>query len=198
MENRFQNWSDATLKYELDFLFYECGRIGRGHAEQAKQAKEEALEEMEKRGFEDFTALSKHVRAIEKEQDIEHNEFDMPLLFEGQYFTVHTKNISNQMEFQLAEKVIALAEENDSKPCDVKSFCETIQGILPEGYKSGGGAHHIWIHPKQSEALNVDFGIWFMHDVFKYERMRKQEDARILAERTKEDLKAYSEAKKAA
>lgn len=60
-------WTDSDLYYNLEFLFYECGRIGRGHAAQAKQAKDEALKEMKLRGFDSYGDLSKRVKKLEKE-----------------------------------------------------------------------------------------------------------------------------------
>jgi hypothetical protein len=118
--------------------------------------------------------------------------------FTGEFFEVGTLNIKNQVELDLANKVCDFAKEHDSKPCDVKSFFEIIEAMLPEGYKCGGGAHHIWIHPNDSEPFNRVFGVWLSHDVKKYEHMRLQEDTRILRERLDEDMKAYLEAKKAA
>jgi ElaB/YqjD/DUF883 family membrane-anchored ribosome-binding protein len=85
-DNTFSHLNDAQLLHELEFLFYEDGRIGRGHAKAVKSALEEALIEMRKRGYTEFSDLKKAVKKAENKDDLVEAETEGLVTFYERWF----------------------------------------------------------------------------------------------------------------
>lgn len=64
--SNFNSMKDSELYHETDFLIFENGRIGRGHAKKVEKALEEAVSEIRWRGFENMTSFKKHVLEVAK------------------------------------------------------------------------------------------------------------------------------------
>ena len=61
VSNRFSTLTDFQLFHEIDFLFYENGRIARGHSNAVEVALGRAIVEMKSRGFEFFHQFRKQI-----------------------------------------------------------------------------------------------------------------------------------------
>lgn len=88
----------------------------------------------------------------------------------GAYYSLEFKGISNRQDFALLESVHRLftAADLDGDHRDIRSFDAQVEALLPEGYISGGGAHHLWIHRASDAGKRPgapEFGIWAFQNV---------------------------------
>jgi hypothetical protein len=89
--------------------------------------------------------------------------------FTGAYYSLEFKGVSSAAEIALLEAVHAVfsAAEIGGDWRDIRSFDLLVKALLPPGYISGGGAHHVWIHREEDEGKRPgepSFGIWAMQD----------------------------------
>jgi hypothetical protein len=90
------------------------------------------------------------------------------LAFKGHYYTLEFKGVTkSEAELLKAIHAIFCKADDGGDWQDVRSFDGRIKALLPEGYVSGGGSHHIWIH--RADDLGQppgvpDFGIWVFQD----------------------------------
>jgi hypothetical protein len=89
------------------------------------------------------------------------------LAFKGHYYSLEFKGVTkSELAFLKAiHAIFSKADDGDWQ--DVRSFDAQIKALLPPGYISGGGAHHIWIH--RTDDLGKPpgvptFGIWVHQD----------------------------------
>lgn len=90
------------------------------------------------------------------------------LAFRGHYYSLEFKGVTKS-ELELLKAIHAIFSKADDKGDwkDVRSFDGRIRDLLPTGYISGGGAHHVWVH--RGEDLGKPpgvpvFGIWVHQD----------------------------------
>ena len=90
------------------------------------------------------------------------------LAFQGHYYSLEFKGVTKS-EHELLKAVHAIFSkaDDDGDWRDIRSFDGQIKALLAEGYVSGGGAHHVWIH--RADDLGKppgvpEFGIWVHQD----------------------------------
>lgn len=103
------------------------------------------------------------------------------LAFTGHYYSLEFKGITKP-DRPLLQAIHAIFHKADEEGQwqDVRSFDTQIKALLPPGYISGGGAHHIWIHRADDLGQppgEPEFGIWVHQD---YQLYYKYIDGGIL------------------
>lgn len=90
------------------------------------------------------------------------------LAFKGHYYSLEFKGVTKS-ELALLKAIHAIFSKADDEGDwqDIRSFDGRIKALLPDGYISGGGAHHVWVHKAEDLGMPpgaAGFGIWVHQD----------------------------------
>ena len=113
-------------------------------------------------------------------------------VFNDSYFQIEVTNIRTTEEHNFLQ--LTINHLKAQSPGDVRAFDGFIKENLPKGYVSGGGAHHCWVHPENSQIFdNTIFGLWLKQDYKKYYQLKSVEDKKRLEEYIKKEESEFEQ-----